>query len=149
MFVFFACYSRFLSFLTEFPLYKRVTPYQYTIFSHWKRYTIVTHVFMCKFALDKFTLYVNNKRKIKRISPKCVLFHILFGKFVKLTTLVFACDYVVRETAIFLHFMDFVWCTMTHTSDKKEKNEKWQGSNSHKQPQHFVLIIWKMTMDVL
>lgn len=45
------------------------------------------HVFMCacKFALDKFTLCVHNKRKIKRISPKCVLFHILFGKFVKFT----------------------------------------------------------------
>lgn len=144
----------------------------------------------CKFALDKFTLYVHNKRKIKRISPKCVLFHILFGKFVKLTT--FICDYVMREVswsrytlyfllvlAFFLSsivsvphsvsvcvcvcvfgckcmvfcvswMLDFVWNTpfdeRTSVDEIRKKNGMKRTATKSRVSQHFVLIVWEMTV---
>lgn len=141
----------------------------------------------CKFALDKFTLYVHNKRKIKRISPKCVLFHILFGKFVKLTT--FICDYVMREVSwsrytlyfllvlaffsLFNRFgsafgerlcvfeckctvfcvswmLDFVWNTpfdeRTSVDEIRKKNGMKRTATKSRVSQHFVLIVWEMTV---
>lgn len=106
MFDCFACYSGFLFFFRSLLL-SHTLPCGVT-FSVLLKQEHNCHVFMCacKFALDKFTLCMQNKReKIKWISPKCVLFHILFGKFVELAAFIYG--YVRRDVSWYrypLHF---------------------------------------------
>lgn len=128
----FACYSGFFS-LFGSPLSSHTLPCDVT-FSVLLKNEHNCQVFMCA-CLTSLLYMCITKEKIKWISPKCVLFHILFGKFVKLNA--FICDYVMREVSWYRyisHFLaDFVWCTVTHTFGWQGRmKEKWWGCNSHK-----------------
>lgn len=106
------------------------------------------------FAFDKFTLNVHNKRKIKHISPKCVLFHILFGKFVKLTALNVTTwcarylDSVIHYiwAAIFFGFLLGTEKCAHRMTKKRKKNGKEVTATKQRVSQYFVLIAWGMTM---